>query len=305
MSAYGRTMREWVLAARPKTLGAAIIPVLVGSAIAWSIANSSAVQAPGLFHPWLSFVAGLCAICIQIGTNFFNDVLDFKKGADTRERFGPTRITAAGIASPRAVTVAAILVYTVAMILGAILVAHAGVPILVIGVCSLIAGYVYTGGPYPLAYRGMGDIFVMLFFGIIAVGGTVYLQLRIWPSQALVAGIQVGALAVVLIAINNLRDLSGDTKAGKRTLAVRLGPALAARYIVAVITLPYIFSLFWILDRELLAGLLPLISLPLAYSLAKSVLLTPPSAAMNGLLARAGLLQLVFGLMLGVGLVVR
>ena len=211
----GRT-RAWLLAARPKTLTAAVAPVLVGTGLAAHDGVLAAVPA---------LAALLGAILIQIGTNLANDYYDFVRGGDTGERVGPVRVTQAGLIPPPAVRRAMILVLVAAMLPGAYLVAVAGWPIVWIGLASLACAVLYTGGPYPLAYHGLADVFVFVFFGLVAVGGTYYVQALWWPADALLAGAGLGALSTALLVVNNLRDIETDARAGKRTLAVRLGRA--------------------------------------------------------------------------------
>lgn len=203
------------MAARPKTLTAAAAPVLAGVGLA-------------AFHDvlaWGPAVAALVgALLIQVGTNFANDYYDFVRGGDTEERIGPTRVTQAGLIEPSAVKRGMVLVLAAAMLVGIYLVWVAGWPIVWIGLASVACAVLYTGGPFPLAYHGLGDVFVFLFFGLIAVGGTVFVQGLIWPPDALLAGAGLGALSTAILVVNNLRDIETDEKAGKRTLAVRLGP---------------------------------------------------------------------------------
>jgi 1,4-dihydroxy-2-naphthoate octaprenyltransferase len=212
-SEIGR-VRAWVMASRPKTLTAAAAPVVTGTGLA-------------AFHgvlAWLPALAALLgAILIQIGTNFANDYYDFVRGGDTDERVGPVRVTQAGIILPRSVFRAMVLVLTAAILVGVYLVAVAGWPIVWIGLASVACAVLYTGGPFPLAYHGLGDVFVFVFFGLIAVGGTYYVQGLTWPPDALLAGTALGALSTAILVVNNLRDIGTDRKAGKRTLAVRLG----------------------------------------------------------------------------------
>ena len=212
-------LKPWIMAARPKTLGAAIAPVLVGSVLGWRMS--------GQFCVWLMLATLGACICLQIATNFFNDAVDSLKGSDTKERLGPVRITASGYMSPRAVLLAGALVLLVAAALSVPLIWYRGWPILAIGIPSLFFCYGYTGGPMPLAYLGLGELFVMIFFGFVAVSGSYYVQTGEWSWGSLLAGLQVGALSTVLIAINNLRDIEEDSKTGKRTLAVRLGKHFA------------------------------------------------------------------------------
>lgn len=204
----------WILAIRPKTLPAAAAPVLVGVALAVNLGGFQAL-------PALAALAG--ALLIQIATNLANDYFDFMKGADTEERVGPVRVTQAGLISPGAVRAAMLLTLLAALLVGVYLVRVAGAPILVVGLVSLICAVAYTGGPFPLAYHGLGDVFVFVFFGLVAVSGTVYVQMLEWLPQAVWAGAGVGAVSTSLLVVNNLRDIETDRRAGKRTLAVRLG----------------------------------------------------------------------------------
>ena len=216
--------RAWLLAARPKTLTAALAPVLVGAGLA---AHHDRF---GL-GPALAALAG--AVLIQIGTNLANDYYDFVRGGDTAERIGPVRVTQAGLVPPGRVRRAMVGVLALAMLPGAYLVAVAGWPIVWIGLASIACAVLYTGGPFPLAYHGLGDLFVFVFFGLIAVGGTYYVQALAWPPDALLAGAGLGALSTALLVVNNLRDIETDERAGKRTLAVRLGRAgTRAEYVI-------------------------------------------------------------------------
>ncbi len=204
----------WILAIRPKTLPAAAAPVLVGVALAVNL---------GGFQPLPALAALAGALLIQIATNLANDYFDFMKGADTEERVGPVRVTQAGLISPGAVRAAMLLTLLGALLIGVYLVRVAGPPILWVGLVSLICAVAYTGGPFPLAYHGLGDVFVFVFFGLVAVSGTVYVQMLEWLPQAIWAGAGVGAVSTSLLVVNNLRDIETDRRAGKRTLAVRLG----------------------------------------------------------------------------------
>jgi 1,4-dihydroxy-2-naphthoate octaprenyltransferase len=204
----------WILAIRPKTLPAAAAPVIVGAALAVHV---------GGFRLLPALAALVGALLIQIATNLANDYFDFVKGADTEERVGPVRVTQAGLLSPGAVRGAMLLTLAAALLVGVYLVQVAGLPILVVGLVSLVCAVAYTGGPFPLAYHGLGDIFVFVFFGLVAVSGTVYVQLLEWLPEAVWAGAGVGAVSTALLVVNNLRDIDTDRRAGKRTLAVRLG----------------------------------------------------------------------------------
>lgn len=272
-------VRAWVLAARPKTLSAAIVPVLMGTALAPRIR-------------WDVFACALVgAVLIQIATNFFNDALDFKKGADTHERLGPIRVTQAGLISADGVMRAAVLCLTGAALCGIPLIFRGGWPLLVIGLVSMAMAYAYTGGPYPLAYHGLGELFVMLFFGLIAVGATFYLHTLRLTLEALLAGLAAGALATVLLVINNLRDVESDRKSAKKTLAVRFGEAFARIEVALFALLPFCVASF--IDRRLLWTML---ALPLALALIVRVQRSR-GAALNRALAMAGALQWAFGLL--------
>lgn len=210
--------KSFLLAARPKTLPAAVVPVWVGCALAWKLW--------GAIDWWLAACTLLGAMFIQVSTNLFNDAVDADKGADTEQRLGPKRATASGLLSRRAVYGGGFLFVLLALLVSIPLILSRGWVIVAIGLPSLLLAYGYTGGPFPLAYRGLGELFVILFFGVVAVGGTVFVQSGQWGWEALVVGVQVGLLSAVLIAINNLRDVAEDRLSGKRTLAVRFGPRL-------------------------------------------------------------------------------
>jgi 1,4-dihydroxy-2-naphthoate octaprenyltransferase len=223
-----RSFGAWVLAARPATLAVAVATVLVGGAAA--IAGGGVRVAP--------LVAALFgAILIQIGTNFANDVFDHEKGADNAERIGPTRAVNAGLLTPRDVRIGMVLAFGLATAIGAYLIALSGWAILAIGILSIASGIAYTGGPYPLGYNGLGDVFVFVFFGIIGVGGTAFVAHGSVPPAAWLAGIVVGALATNVLVVNNVRDHIGDVKAGKRTLVVRFGRAFGVAEYLAMLLL--------------------------------------------------------------------
>ncbi|MDX9857680.1 MAG: 1,4-dihydroxy-2-naphthoate polyprenyltransferase [candidate division Zixibacteria bacterium] len=220
------SLSVWLLAARPKTLPAAVAPVFIGTVMAY---------VDGGFHLWAA-VAALCgALLIQIGTNYANDYADFVKGTDTAERVGPVRITQAGLVSPTAVRNAAILIFGLAFLIGVYLVYRGGWPVVVIGLSSILFGALYTSGPSPLAYNGSADLFVLIFFGPVAVGGTYYVQTLAITESVLVAGLAPGLFSVAILTVNNLRDIDNDRVAGKRTLAVRFGRSFAfGEYVLAV-----------------------------------------------------------------------
>ncbi len=290
------TVSVWIQATRPKTLVAGVVPVAVGSALAFR---------DGALQPVAAAMALLGALLIQIGTNLTNDYYDFVRGADTGERLGPVRVTQAGLLAPAAVKAGAFTCFALAMGVGVYLVAIGGWPILAIGLCSVLAGYAYTGGPYPLGYHGLGDAFVFVFFGLVAVGGTYFLQAQAITPTALIAAVPVGLLGVALLAVNNVRDFPTDQRAGKRTLVVRFGTAFGrAEWVVAV---AIAFATPVALFVAGLAGpavLLPLVALPLALGPYRTVR-TQDGAVLNGALAATAKLQLVFGLLFAVGLALR
>lgn len=207
-------LRIWLEATRPRTLPAALAPVLVGTALAWRAGEAK----------WPAAAACLgFALLVQIGTNFANDYYDAKKGADTAERVGPRRAVASGLVAPATMRAAMIGVFAAAFAVGLTLLAYGGWPLLVVGLLSIACGVAYTGGPYPLAYHGLGDVFVFIFFGLVAVGATAFVQTGEITAASLIAGAGVGALATNILVANNYRDVETDTKAGKRTLLVRWG----------------------------------------------------------------------------------
>ncbi len=276
-------MSPWILAARPKTLSASVVPVLVGTALVRSI------------H-WIIFLCTLFgAVLIQIGTNLVNDALDFKHGADTAERLGPLRVTQAGLLKADVVLTGAYVCFSLAALCGIPLIIRAGWPLLVIGVASIVAAYAYTGGPYPLAYHGLGELFVLLFFGLIAVGGSYYVQRLELDRNAILAGFAVGFLAVALLAINNLRDVQNDRASNKKTLVVRFGEKFGRIEITLSVVLPFILAPFitWI----------PLAALPLALFLILSVQ-RAKATELNRSLVMAGALQWTFGILFVIGCLV-
>jgi 1,4-dihydroxy-2-naphthoate octaprenyltransferase len=284
-------LAPWFLAARPKTLSAAIVPVLIGTALA-----------PRPIH-WGIFACTLAgALFIQIGTNFVNDAIDFKKGADTGERLGPVRVTQAGLLTAEGVLRMAYACFLLAALCGIPLIIRAGWPLLVIGVGSIAAAYLYTGGPFPLAYNGLGELFVLLFFGLVATGGACFVQALAAERSVLVAGFAAGSLATVLLVINNLRDVAGDRAVNKRTLAVRLGEGFARGEVAFFAIAPFlaVMVVATLRSRQLL--LLPLLAAPLALALIVRVRRSS-GRDLNRCLGMAGALQWIFGLLLVTGAV--
>ncbi len=287
------TLEAWLLAVRPKTLPAGAVPVLLASALA---------AADGKFRLVPALVALVCALGIQIATNFINEIYDFRKGADTSERLGPTRTVAAGIITERTmIRVAAVLMVAV-FLLGLYLVAIGGWPILLVGLLSLLFAWAYTGGPFPIAYSGLGDVFVFVFFGLVAVGGTYYVQAHLLNVPVLVAASAPGAFSVNILLANNIRDIETDRKVGKMTLPARIG-APAARVLYVVLTvLAYVVPLFMVGFGYPVWSLLALLSLPLAIGMVRQ-LYRAEGRAFNLVLAGTGRLLTVHGLLFSAGLI--
>ena len=287
----------WILALRPKTLTAALVPVMVATAL---------VAAEGFsIQWWISICAVLSALFIQIGTNFVNDALDFKKGADDHRRVGPKRVTQSGLLTHKQVMAAAGVSFLLATLLGVPLVIHGGWPIVVIGLVSLFFGYAYTGGPYPLAYKGLGDLFVVIFFGLVAVLGTFYLHAGTITRGGWIAGLQIGLLATALIAINNFRDAPTDREVGKKTLAVRFGAEFAKAEILLLTFVPFLLGFHWLNHQSVMAGSLPLFALPLAMVINRGVQANQPGPVFNKFLAQSAGLHLLFGILLTIGLALK
>lgn len=285
----------WLQAARVPTLPAAVVPVLVGSATAWA--------ARGQFQ-WGVFVAALvAALFIQIGTNFANDLFDYKKGADTEERQGPVRVTQAGWATPRQVAWATGIAFGLAFVTGMYLVFIGGWPVFVIGVVSILCGVAYTAGPWPLAYHGLGDVFSFIFFGVVAVVGTHFVHTGYVDGVAWLASIPVGLLVTAILAVNNLRDIDTDERTGKRTLSVRLGEKGARLFYVALVAGAFVVPpLMWWTGVAGPGVLLPLITYVLARPLVQAVAGGTRGKPLNRVLAGTGRLHMVYGLLLTIGL---
>lgn len=286
-------IKSILLAFRPKTLTAALVPCVAGTAL---------VKATGLpWDGWVLFYALMASFLIQIGTNLVNDAVDFKKGADTEKRIGPQRITQAGILTAGQVMALGTVCFALAILCGIPLVIKGGWVIVAIGIASVLMGYSYTAGPFPLAYLGLGDLFVILFFGLLAVMGIVFLNTGEWMIEAFILGLQIGLHATVLIAINNLRDRTGDVLVGKKTLAVRFGVKFSRAEIAALCFLPFLINLYWWFEGYKIAAMVSMLALPLAIKVTKNVYNTEPSPAYNQFLGQAAGLHLVFGLLIAVG----
>jgi 1,4-dihydroxy-2-naphthoate octaprenyltransferase len=286
--------QAWILAARPKTLPAALTPVLVGTALAIH---------DGLFDPLPAFAAALGALLLQIGSNFANDYFDYFKGADTPDRLGPTRVTASGLITPAALRWGMVAVFGLSALVGIYLIAVGGWPILAVGVASILAAILYTGGPFPFGYYGLGDLFVFIFFGLVAVCGTYWVQSLTLTWPVLVAAVPPGLLVTAILVVNNLRDIETDRRAGKYTLAVRLGRTGTRIEYSILVAGAYLLSilLWWLYDFHLLV-LLPWLTLPLALRLLRQIW-RDQGRILNKSLAGTAQLGLFFSLALAIGLI--
>ena len=307
--------RIWLMAARPRTLPAAIAPVLVGSAAAHYLSDGSysvdAVGSPGyagVFEGepfrWGAFLAALVgSIFIQIGTNLANDYSDARRGADSADRLGPVRVTSAGLIAPRRVLYATWLAFGVAIAAGIYLAAVAGPLILAVGAVSILAGVLYTGGPRPYGYAGMGELFVFLFFGLVAVNGSFYVQLEELDPLPLVLSVATGLLATAIIVVNNVRDIETDRRAGKRTLAVRIGRQRARALYAALLAGAFIvLALAPLLTNAPPHVLFALLSLPLAVAPLRIVRSRTDGPSLNRALGGSGVLLAAFSALLAAGL---
>jgi 1,4-dihydroxy-2-naphthoate octaprenyltransferase len=281
------------MAARVRTLPASIAPVLVGTSLAGYY---------HVFHP-LRFVAALIgAVFIQVGTNLSNDYSDARRGADTEDRLGPVRVTAGGLVPPHQVLVATYLSFGVAVAAGAYLVVVAGWQLLLVGAASILAGVLYTGGPRPYGYEGLGEVFVFLFFGIVAVAGSFFVQVKHLNWEAFALAVPVGLVAAAILVVNNYRDLDTDRRAGKRTLAVRLGRARTRQMFAVIVYVAYLLTpVTWVFGPLRPWLFLPWLTLPLAAAIVRTVRNRTDGASLNEALARTGMLQLAFCMLLSAG----
>ncbi len=287
-------VRIWLMAARIRTLPAAIAPVLVGTALAGY---------GHVFHP-LRFLAALVgAVFIQVGTNLSNDYSDARRGADAEDRLGPVRVTAGGLVPPRRVLVATYISFGVAVLAGVYLIAVAGWELLLVGAASILAGVLYTGGPRPYGYEGLGEVFVFLFFGIVAVAGSYFVQVKHLTWEAFALAVPVGLLAASILMVNNIRDIDSDRRAAKRTLAVRLGRGRARTVFAAMVYVSYLLTpVTWLFGPLRAWVLLPWLTLPVAASIVRTVRNRTDGPSLNQALAQTGLLQLAFCTVLSAGL---
>lgn len=285
----------WVEAARPKTLAAAFVPVLVGATIAFQ---------DNLINWAATSVALLCAFLIQIGTNFANDYFDFIKGADTDERIGFERATSKGLISPKSMLNATILSMFLAFILGLYLVWIGGAVVLVIGLLSLLFGVLYTGGPFPLGYNGLGDLFVFIFFGIVAVMTTYYVNALDWSIDSFWASLAVGALCTNILVVNNLRDVEQDKKAGKKTLGVLFGDTMLKIEYSLMLILAFAIPPHFYFQLDYNAWIfLPFLILPIALLHAKTIWTETEKRNLNPQLEKTAKFMTLFGLLFSIGII--
>lgn len=283
----------WMLAIRPRTLPAAAAGVVMGAALAWR---------DGVFRLDATLVCLLTALLLQIGSNLANDVFDFERGTDTAERLGPTRVTQAGMLTPKQVKMGMAVVFVLSALLGLYLAWLGGWVVIIMGIAAIISAIAYTGGPFPIGYHGFGDIFVFIFFGLASVAGTYYIQAGSVTPAVWLMTIPPGMIITAILVVNNLRDLENDRKAGKHTLAVRLGEQGTKIQFIVCMVIAYL-----VLIPVAWAGLIPWttllawLSLPLAYQ-ATRVILTQKGRPLNMALAKTGQTALVFSLLFWVGL---
>ena len=287
-------MKNWLLAVRLRTLPAAISPVILGSALAYH---------DGSFHIFLCAMTLLAAVLIQIGTNFANDVYDFQKGTDRDDRLGPTRATQSGLITPDKMKKAMWQTFLLAIFIGFYLAFIGGWPIVCIGLASIAAGIAYTGGPYPLGYHGLGDAFVFIFFGLIAVSGTYYLQTETINDLSLYMGAAMGMLSTAILVVNNLRDVETDKLSGKRTLAVRFGKKFSKIQYSILILIPFLLPLYiwWSVENEL-SLLITIFVLPISFHLINQIF-SLTGSDLNLVLARTARFLFIFTILLSAGLV--
>jgi 1,4-dihydroxy-2-naphthoate octaprenyltransferase len=285
---------SWLIASRPRTLLAAFVPVMVGSAVAFN---------EGKLKIILSLTALLCSVLIQVGTNFTNDLYDFLNGADTIKRKGPRRVLASGLISVSEMKAAIFLTFLTAFLLGLYLVYHGGIVILTIGILSIIAGLAYTAGPYPLAYNALGDIFVFMFFGIIGTVGTYYLHTQDLSVISFISSVPVGALVTNILVVNNYRDIEEDKTAGKKTLAVKLGKNFTCYQFTFLIAISFLIPLvLFIFFNSTIWIFLPYLTLPIAYKVLMMIY-TLDGMELNKTLELTARLSAIYGLLFSAGFV--
>ena len=287
-------MKNWLLAIRIKTLTAAISPVIIGSALAYH---------DGSFKGVIFIIILIASILIQIGANIANDVYDFEKGSDRFDRLGPIRVTQAGLISPRKMKHGMGIVFSLAICFGALLVNEGGWPIVYIGLASIVAGIAYTGGPYPLGYHGWGDVFVFIFFGLIAVPGTYYLHLGYITKLSIYVGVAMGMLSSALLLVNNIRDIDTDQLSGKKTLAVRIGKNASRVQYMVLILLPFALPIYFWWSYNKMSLLILLFLFPYSIHLIKKIYFLK-GAKLNNLLENTSHFIIMYTLLFSIGLIV-
>lgn len=289
-----KKINSWIIASRPRTLHAAFVPIIVGSAVAFS---------EGKLNILFSFAALICSLLIQIGTNFTNDLYDFLKGADTVKRKGPRRVLASGLISVNEMKMGIIITFLTSFLLGLYLVYHGGMVIFIIGVISILAGLAYTAGPYPLAYNGFGDVFVFMFFGIVGTVGTYYLHTHELSLISFICSIPVGALVTNILVVNNYRDADEDKITGKKTLAVKFGKNFSRYQFIFLIAISFLIPLLlFVFFNASIFIFLPYFTLPIAYKVIM-MLYKFTGTELNRTLELTAKLSAIYGLLFSAGFV--
>ena len=289
-------LKIWLLAFRPKTLWAAVAPVIIGTAMAYS---------DNLMHLLSAFAALLGALLIQIGTNLSNDYYDFIKGVDTEARKGPIRATQAGLISKKAMKAAFIAAFVLVIPVGLYLIWRGGIPILIIGIISIISGILYTAGPFALGYKGLADIFVLIFFGPVAVGGTYWVQTHTINILVIISGFAPGLISAAILTVNNLRDIETDKIAGKKTLAVRFGAGFAKlEYLISLLLAAIIPIILYSLTGRHIFSITSALVLIFAIPSIKKVYKNNSSVELNQTLAATGKLLLIYSLLFSTGWII-
>ena len=286
-------IKSWIIASRPKTLLAAVVPVMVGSAVAFNENKLVIIY---------SLVALLCSVLIQIGTNYANDLYDFINGADNEKRKGPRRVLATGLISIKEMKIGVFLTFGLSFLFGLYLVYEGGMVILVIGILSILAGLAYTAGPFPLAYNGLGDVFVFMFFGIVGTVGTYYLHTKDLTLVSFIASVPVGALITNILVVNNYRDIEEDKAAGKNTLAVKFGKTFTRYQFISLTIISFLIPavLYAFFNYSILI-FLPYLTFPAAYKIIV-MLHRLDGMELNKTLELAARLSALFGILFSIGL---
>lgn len=286
-------LESWIIASRPKTLLAALVPVMVGSAVAFNEKKLIIIY---------SIVALMCSVLIQVGTNYANDLYDFINGADNEKRKGPRRVLASGLISVKEMKLGIILTFGLAFLLGLYLVYEGGIVILIIGISSILAGLAYTAGPFPLAYNGLGDIFVFMFFGIVGTVGTYYLHTKDLTLVSFIASVPVGALITNILVVNNYRDIEEDKAAGKYTLAVKFGKTFTRYQFISLTVISFLIpAVLYIFFNYSILIFLPYFTFPAAYKIIV-MLYKLDGMELNKTLELAAKLSALFGILFSIGL---